>query len=1143
MNSALHQFGERLGEWLPTCMEEYSKIIDENDSEDAAHQALCGYWLDLLDGNEMSDSLVVQLLADHVQQNVETWLTESMVAHEEIHQVGSLMLGWVQLVCNVLHAPDDEESLTSLMDLLMDDCWAVPLSDESLEALVMTLASEAVETEETVEAEETEVPNEKNPCDTVTVNNDKTAALDAVAASAVDEKESDIDVDSWTSDDDHETLDAFKEEMAILLDDIGSAQELLTMPDASHSLFFKIRDAWDEANQLATQMAEMLGFDTLEAACLGFGAHLSTMDPESMDEAMQWAERVDAWMMLFKSTLEGTVDVASCAADDLVEFVCDESLWQIEKDAGSTKVITEQACDADVSLRPETDVHPELLQAFFQESEDHAANFSAAIQRMYAGQCEQELLATTQRVAHTLKGAANTTGFRGIATLTHRAEDLLEYLYQHKLTPPQALLTVLMDVADCLEVMVEHIQGRADAPADAIQVLQQLMNWHALMKSGELRNNPDAVAAAPELAPPAKVASEGIAETTEVVHAEADSEQVMAESLRVPMTLVDSLMRDVGEITILMGQMRKQFSSLIDQAHGLAAQEFSAYQYGIELDVLMSARGMALVRGTHDATPASTKKDSHSGFDPLEMDQYNELHSGLSRLLESVSDSRSMAGSMQTSLEGMDAMLHQHNRLHGELQDNILQTRMTPFVNMEMRLQRVVRQTTRKTGKRADLLCSGMELMMDTDVLNKLADPLMHILRNAVDHGIESTEDRIAKGKPESGLIHLNVSHLGADILITCIDDGRGLDYDAIKATAIKKGMLSEAQEATNDELARMTMLPGFTTREKATQVSGRGFGMDIVFQAIAQVKGRVELSAAPNGGLQVSLHLPITLMTVHSILVESQKQRYALPSRDVLRVLNIGDGVLQRLGEENGFAFEGKVYPLHDLAALLWGQQEHITAEFFARHTPLIVRADAGEHVVLVEHIHACHELIVKSMGRYVPHVHGISGGSILNDSSIASVLDVAEILRQTNRKAARTRHIVAEESRYAEDEAKEVTVMIVDDSLSVRRTLSRLMQDEGYRTVLAIDGVEAISKIEQEIPDIMLLDLELPRMNGLELAAYLRRQESTLKLPIIMITSRATQKHRDRAKQAGVNHYLIKPYQEDDVLESIERLLGTGN
>ncbi len=1121
MNPALHQFGKRLEHWLPTCMEEYSKIIDSNDNQDEAHQALCAYWLEFIGEDEESSSSVVQLLVDHVQQNIIVWLTDDAHKHEEINQVGQLMLVWVQLVYNMLHNSEDDGALSSLLELLIDDCWAMPLTEDAVEALVTVLPLESQETAETL--------------DSTDDNQGRTEA------EVPPEKDADVDTDSWTSDDDHETLDAFKEEITLLLDDIGSVEELLALPDASHTLLFNIRDAWEEANQLTTQIAEMLGFDTLEAACLGFGAHLSSMDIESMSEAKQWAERLDAWMMMFRQVIHDTVNVQTCRADDLVACVCDEPFWQITRDAAPKKAVAEQASEADVSLVPESDVHPDLLHAFFQEAEDHVATFSAIMQRIDAGHCDQETLATAQRIAHTLKGAANTTGFHGIAMITHRAEDLLEHLYQHKLSPPQALLSTLIETADCLEVMVEHVQGHAEVPTESLQVLQQLMNWHALMERGELRRNPDAVAISTVVLPSVDEAEKTVEPAVNTEDATASSEQTVVESLRVPTHLVDDLMRDVGEITILMGQMRNQFSSLIEQAQGLAAQEFSAYQYGIELDVLMSARGMALVHGAHDAVP-TTPSNEHGGFDPLEMDQYNELHSGLSRLLESVSDSRSMAGSMQANLEGMDAMLHQHHRLHSELQDNILQTRMTPFVNVEMRLQRVVRQTSRKTGKPANLVCSGMELMMDTDVLNKLADPLMHILRNAVDHGLESAEERASKGKPEVGTVELKMMHFGADILITCTDDGRGLNYDAIRESAIKKGMLNKGQDASHDELARMTLLPGFTTRTEVTQVSGRGFGMDIVFQAIAQVKGRVQLVAAEHGGLMVRLYLPITLMTVHSILVESQAQQYAIPSRDVYRVLNLGDGALQRLGEENGFAFEGRVYPLHDLGAMLWGEKEAITPAFFTDHIPLIVRADDGEHVVLVEKIHACHELIMKNMGRYVPHIHGISGSSILNDSSIASVLDVAEILRKRNTMAARTRRVVAEESQYIEHKAKETTVMIVDDSLSVRRTLSRLMQDEGYRTVLAIDGVEAITKIEEEIPDIMLLDLELPRMNGLELAAYLRRQASTLKLPIIMITSRATQKHRDRAKQAGVNHYLVKPYQEDDVLESIERLLPTG-
>lgn len=951
-----------------------------------------------------------------------------------------------------------------------------------------------------------------------------------------------------------DALDAFKQEIILLCDEIGSVAEMLKLPDADASLLFHVRDAWQELNDITLQMAQMLKIEPLESCCLGLAERVAAIGAESMDVAMQWAERLDAWMLLFRASMDELHDPAAFDGSLMLEYICDEPSWivnvseeacggAIESVGGESAVPPEQATEADVTLTPGDDLHADVLHEFLIEAEDHATTFSASMQSIYAGHHDQETLATAQRIAHTLKGAANTTGFRGIANITHHAEDLLEYLYQHKLTPPQALMAMFLDVGDCLEMMVEHIQGRGDAPADAVEVLQQLMNWHALMRSGGLRISGQGSVVRDQdsgIRDQEVEAEERIVEKEVVAEVATANTQVVVESLRVPTRLVDDLMRDVGEITILMGQVRNRFSHLIDQAHELSRQEFIAYQNGIDLDVLMSARGMALVRGVHDHS-VERSDDIQAGFDPLEMDQYNELHSGLSRLLESVSDSRTMAGSMQSGLEEMDALLLQHQRLHSDLQDNIMQTRMMPFANLEMRLQRVVRQTSRKTEKEAELLCSGMELMMDTDVLNKLVDPLMHILRNAVDHGIEPPDERVKRGKPSVGTVRLEVSHFGSDILIRCSDDGQGLDYDAIRSAAAKKGMIGEGQDLSNDDLARMTLLPGFTTRKEVTQVSGRGFGMDIVFQAITQVKGRVIISTGEYGGLVVTMHLPVTLMTIHSILVECEQQRYAIPSRDVLRVLNIGDGVLQGVGQSNAFAFEGRVYPLHSLDGLLWGHNEEVNLEFLQTHIPLIVRADEGEHVVLIERIHACHELIMKSMGRYVPHIHGIAGASILDDSSVASVLDLAEMLRESKSGTARrSKKLASEENDYVEFKARETTVMIVDDSLSVRRTLSRLMQDEGYRTILAIDGVEAISKLEEETPDIMLLDMELPRMNGLELAAYLRRQESTVDLPIIMITSRATRKHRERAEQAGVNHYIIKPYQEDDLLEQIERLLG---
>jgi chemosensory pili system protein ChpA (sensor histidine kinase/response regulator) len=429
--------------------------------------------------------------------------------------------------------------------------------------------------------------------------------------------------------------------------------------------------------------------------------------------------------------------------------------------------------------------------------------------------------------------------------------------------------------------------------------------------------------------------------------------------------------------------------------------------------------------------------------------------------------------------------------------------------------------------------------MLDGDVLNKLADPLMHMLRNAVDHGIEAAEQRLASGKAESGRITLSFRQQGNSVVVNCADDGVGLNYDRIRNTAVRHGILGEQETPNHQVLARMILQSGFSTSEKVTQVSGRGVGMDVVNNTIQALKGSMEVGDGADGGTLVSLRLPITLLTSHCLLVGVGKEEvFAIPTTALTQILSPGTGKIGRVGNRLTYQLGREVYTTYSLDALLGKLPSLPEDQGFDHSSVMLVQTADGIKAVTVDRVLSSYDLVLKNMGAYVNSLRGVAGVSILGDGSVVTVLDLPGLLEQHDSLGAR--------NQASQSTARPVTehalpkVLIVDDSLSVRSSLSQLMSDGGYQVVTARDGLEAVNMLEQEAPDVVLTDLEMPRMNGLDLVGYIRNSAQWNPLPVVMITSRTMAKHRQQAEQAGVNSYITKPFTEDEVLASVDRQLS---
>lgn len=818
------------------------------------------------------------------------------------------------------------------------------------------------------------------------------------------------------------------------------------------------------------------------------------------------------------------------------------------------------ASEDDVSLKFSDDINPQLVNAFLHEAPQHVNRLSQCVQRIASNQAGIEDISQAQRVAHTIKGSANITGVAGIANLTHRMEDILEFFASHERFPPAGLGDTLLDASDCLEVMVEHLLGMGAPPSQSQGVLRRLIDWAGRIERGDLMDFPesdtlimptpaeptsDTVKLSPSALPTpppekAKVAVPvsaaavpGLSSPAATARTVSAQTGVGAETaaLRVPIDTIDNLLRLAGEMATSIVQIQGRQQHSLSRAAALHEQNLLVQQRLSALQDLVQLRGVPSARRALFAVAGMEDED----FDPLELDEYSELHSATNAFAEALTDSRELAELLRTELNNLDALVIQHEQVSSELNYVVLSARLVPVSTMVPRLQRGVRQTCRATGKNVRLSVSGDDMLIDSEILNNIVDPLMHIVRNAVDHGIERPGERIANGKDEHGNIDLSFAREGESVVIRCRDDGAGFDFMRIRELVLSQGLIAGDRHVSERELARLTLIPGFTTRRGTTQVSGRGIGMDVVNRSISDLRGTIGIDSSANVGSTITLRVPLTIISMHVLLIRVGDRIFGLPSSTLDQALFSDAGPVVHVNDEWIFRFADTDYLLRNVSELL-GIPGPAVSTLAERVAPLLlIRADNGPVGVVVDELVDGRYLVVTRLRAFVPRVRGVIGASILADGSIAPVLDIQELLRQPAMAVAIG--AIAEPEEVFRDVPN---ILVVDDSLSARRTLAQVISDVGYEPRTAVDGLDAIDAIEERMPDLILLDLEMPRMNGLELAAHLRSDQQTHDIPIVMVTSRSTAKHREQAHAAGIDAFITKPYQEDELAEQIRLLIS---
>jgi chemosensory pili system protein ChpA (sensor histidine kinase/response regulator) len=609
--------------------------------------------------------------------------------------------------------------------------------------------------------------------------------------------------------------------------------------------------------------------------------------------------------------------------------------------------------------------------------------------------------------------------------------------------------------------------------------------------------------------------------------------RVEHETIRVRADLIDGLVNLAGESNIYRSRLEQQGSSFgfsineLDQTVTRLRNQLRNLEMETEAQILFR----------HEK---EMDNPEHEDFDPLEMDRYSTLQQLARSLVESVGDLASLREILEEMAGETEMLLVQQGRVNTELQDRLMQARVVPFAaTLAPRMRRIIRQTSQQLGKKAELRLFGANEEIDRNVLDRMTAPLEHMLRNAVAHGIEPPEERASKGKPPGGTIAVSVKREGGEILIEVADDGRGLDTNAIRKKGIERGLITEDAELIDSDLMQLILQPGFSTAEKVSQIAGRGVGMDVVHNEIKQLGGSFEIDSVFGRGTSLTVRLPFTLAISQALLVNAGNELFSIPLNAIEGVSRITQEDFEKLfGGENpeNFRYGNEDYQVVRMTDVLG--YAPILRETEERPALIMVRSAGHNIAFYVDGLLGNYEIVVKSLGAQISTVNGLSGGTILGDGRVALILDIPALVRMVVGEQIRT-HIEAAPVEIEAVEKKGITVMVVDDSLTVRKVTTRLLERQDMEVVTAKDGVDAVTVLEETIPDVMLLDVEMPRMDGFELATQMRNDERYRNVPIIMITSRTGEKHRQRALDIGVNRYMGKPYQESELLDNIKTLV----
>lgn len=763
---------------------------------------------------------------------------------------------------------------------------------------------------------------------------------------------------------------------------------------------------------------------------------------------------------------------------------------------------TGETTDEPVADIAEVDL--ELVDVFFEEADEILEGFDASLQDWLGERDNGVHLENLLRGLHTLKGGARLAGLMRLGDETHGLESFL--------------IDSQTNGADYDQAFFVELQGRHENLLTLLADIRRHLT-QAQQAPVEPAKRESAGSAEPQSPAPSDAAAEMSAPVAEAPRATAPVEMV-----RVSSNLLEDLVNLAGESSIMRARIEQSIS---DFGGALDEMETTIDRVREQL------RRLEIETEAQVHFRSESQGPAYSQFDPLEMDRYNQLQELSRSLTESASDMLDLKETLQVRTREAETLLLQQGRLNTELQEGLMRTRMVPFSRLLPRLRRIVRQIGRELDKQVEFHAYNAEGELDRTVLERMVPPLEHMLRNAVDHGIESAEMRRGYSKPDIGRIELRLSREGGDVVIEISDDGSGIDIESVRAKATERGLMAADAELTDEEILEFVLAPGFTTAKSVTQISGRGVGMDVVHSEVKQLGGSIEIASQPRKGTRFTVRLPFTVSVNRALMVSVADDLYAIPLNTIEGIVLLSEEELAAAQSDAGgfFEYAGVPYRVRYLG-------NYIGRDYGGRSDASsvpVVLVRSGDHAVAVhvDAVQGSREIVVKSLGPQFAGVGGISGATILGDGNVVVILDLVALIRAQGIEGSRQR------ARPRASRAEVRTVMVVDDSVTVRKVTSRLLERQGMEVIVAKDGVEAIALLQEQRPDVMLLDIEMPRMDGFEVARQIRHDDRLSRLPIVMITSRTGQKHQQHAREVGVNQFLGKPFQEAELLATIDELV----
>ncbi len=971
------------------------------------------------------------------------------------------------------------------------------------------------------------------------------------------------------------------EEAALSRDSLLAGAIVLTTlesNEASQPLLDEAAFTYADFCTRSSQATESLGLIGLAWAASSL-AHMLQPMPQSPLEARQSAAPLLAhWPDFFMAYLDGwshgdlaDVDIAGLLADlahaNKLVLWEEDQLRELEALLKSPPSMDDQQAallpkfelpDAQaMSLQIPEDSDADILDGFLAEGPAQIEQLSNIVAELATGQVSAAQLELAHRNAHTLKGTAAISGIRGIATLAHALEDVLEAFRQEDFVAPAGLHQVMAASCDQLDMALNHLANKTPMTRDFEQVTCQLHAWAGHLQGIQVPPDlllsdgvqpSDVITTRPTQLPLIQIDDEAVTAVAEAAgnQTQNDGQSDEDPQVRISAKALDKVFRAVNELAIGLLRLRTQNDELMNRFGALAGLDQVAALRLAEIESLVVLQGLGRAAETTGAagktgagvathvTPrggasagvsSNAPQEQQAGFNALEMDRYNELTGSTQALNEAMNDLRAARAELLPALRDVNVLTQRQLDIAREARYQIAQARLRPLSGLRARLRRTVRQTCVAVGKRASINISGDDLRVDAAVLGPLSEALLHLLRNSVDHGIEAPDERLALGKPEEGSIEVNFAARGSGVVITITDDGRGLDYSAILNKAQWSGLVPVDAELTDEEIGRLIFLPGFTTRSAVTETSGRGVGLDAVAQAVSSLQGNIAVSSELGFGTEFRLFVLSSIGTVHALLLEADGEKFLVPSTQLERA----EPAPFTVDVPTEVADLSAGMPVVSLPQLLHGASQTEDRVGASNKPSLVVNVDGTLRRIEVDRIIEAREYLVSPPPELIDSMPGISGVATLADGSLALMLDLIDLSRRplpVQAQGLRDLQAALQEQQH---------VLVVDDSSSVRNTIGALLRDENYKVTLARDGLEAMRAMLDGRFSVILTDLEMPQLNGFELTEFIRNRSDQPNVPVIMLTSRGQDKHREHALSVGVNAFLIKPYSDQNLLDTV--------